>query len=128
MKLVARMRSDANTNNCSGWPGRRHGIARVAADRVEDRLQQDLGGAGGGERCLDDAAIRARAAGRKLGRQRADSDRNAAGRRAEQEQICGIGIDRQMGCVAFEDVALGTGRNADGCEGLAAFERCARLG
>ena len=52
--------------------GRRHDVARIAADRIEDRLQQDVGRARGGERRLDEAAIGARAARRQLGGERID--------------------------------------------------------
>ena len=57
--------------------GRRHDVARVAADRVEDRLQQDVGGARGRQRRLGQAAVGARAARGELRRQRIDRKRDA---------------------------------------------------
>src|SRR5215475_1630159 len=46
--------------------GSRHDVAGIPANRVEDRLQQDLGRARGGERGFDQAAIGSRAARGKL--------------------------------------------------------------
>ena len=77
--------------------GRRHDVAGVAADRIEDRLQQDVGRARGGKRRLDEAAVGARAARGELGRERIDRDRDAVGRRPEDEQVGGIGVDRNVG-------------------------------
>ena len=53
---------------------------------------------------------------------------DAARHCSEDEQVGGIGIDRKVGGVALEHVALRPGRNADHGEGLAAVERRARLG
>ena len=108
--------------------GRRHDVARIAADRIEDRLQQGVGRARGGERRLDEAAIGARAARRELGGERIDRDRDAVARGPEDEQVGGIGVDRNVSRHALEHVALGAGRDADHREGLAAVDRGMCLG
>ena len=105
----------------------RDNVARVAADRVEDRLQQYVGGARAGQRRLDEAAVRARAAGGEFRRQRVDRDRNAARQRSEKKQVGGIGVDRNVGRDALEHVALGAGRDADGGEGVAAVDQRPRV-
>ena len=107
--------------------GRRHDVAGVAADRIEDRLQQDVGRARRCERRLDQAAVGARAAGGELGRQGIDRDGDAVRGRPEDEQIGGIGVDRNMDGGALEHVALGPGRDADHCKSLAAVKRRARF-
>jgi hypothetical protein len=107
--------------------GCRDYIARVAADRVEDWLQQYVGGARAGQRRLDEAAVRARAAAGEFRRQRVDRDRNAARQRSEKKQVGGVGVDRNVGRDALEHVALGAGRDADGGEGVAAVDQCPRV-
>ena len=106
---------------------RRHDIACIAAHRVEDRLQQNVSRADGGERRLDQAAVGAGAARGEFGRKRTDRDRDATAHRSEQEKVGGVGIDRKVHGGALEHVALRLGRDTDHGEGLAAVERRARL-
>ncbi len=107
---------------------RRYDVARIAADGIEDRLQQHVGRARGRKRRLDQAAVGARASRRELGREGADRGRDPVGGRPEDEEISGVGVDRNVHRQALEHVALRVGRNADHSEGLAAVERGLRLG
>ena len=79
------------------------------------------------QRRLDQAAVGARAAGSELRRERIDRDPNAAGNRSKDEQVGGIGIDRNVDRRTLEHVPLGPRRDSDHGKGLAAVERRASL-
>jgi len=102
---------------------RRNDVARIAADGIEDRLQQNVCRTHARQLRLDQASVGAGAARHKLGSQCADRGGDAAGGRSVYEQIGGIGIDRDVGRDALEHVTLGAGRDIDGGEGLAVVDR-----
>ena len=107
---------------------RRNDVARIAAHRVEDRLQQNVGRARARQLRLDEASVRACASRNELGRQCSNGRGDPACGRSEDEQVGGIRVDRDVSGDALEHVALGACRDFDGGKGLPTIDCGARLG
>ena len=103
-------------------------VARIAAHRVEDRLQQNVGRTRARQFRLDEAAVRACAARNELRCQCSDGRGQATCGRPEYEQVGGVRIDRNVSGDALERVALSACRDFDGGKSLSTIDCGMRLG